>query len=143
MDEDIQFIYNSLTKVQQIEFFIALANGMNVQESVKSIIEKLYEHDDLDVFLSPDNKLIIGNDFFEYYDTSEEDEGALIDVQNFIHIYSNRKKTIEEHIRNLIEDGEIIVRLSMDKHDGLYHGVFESLNFNGDEYRPIIPIMYN
>lgn len=133
---EIQFVYDSLTKDQQINFFINLIKfNYDLNEAMTATLKDEFGHDELDAFLSPDHQMIIGNDFVE--------EDDMI-VDNYLHLYSSDSNDIAEHIKALMEDGEILTTVKVKtKYKLKHYRCLRSLNFDNPEERPVIPIIYN
>lgn len=140
--EELVFIYSSLTKKQQLDFFVYLVQcEYDVNSALECIIQEEFEHDDVDAFISPNNKMVVGQDFIE---TDEVDEDGDEIIENIVSIYSNRETIIKDYIKELFEDGEILTTVFKEIGGKLRHTrKLRSLNFENRPERPIIPIMYN
>lgn len=142
--EDVEFLFNLLSQDQKVELFIEMIlNEVEFEDAYRYVIMMGLdeEHDEVDIHLTPNTKFVIANDYFfdESIDIEEDAE-----IGNLLHLYCNRKKVIEDHVKSLFEDGEILMTINMPNNHKLRHyRCLESLNFENRPERPIIPISYN
>lgn len=144
--EDVEFLFNLLNPTQKVELFITMiTNDLSFEDVYRDVIMMGLdeEHDEIDIHLTPTTKLIIANDYY-IDDSIEVDDEEDEEVGNLLHLYCNRKKVIEDHVKTLFENGEILMTIDVQHNHKLRHyRCLESLNFENRPERPIIPISYN
>lgn len=126
------FIFSTFTKSQQIELFQNLVeNDFDFDAAVGKMVSDNFKHDEIDLFMSKEDKLIFGVDHL--------DNGS-----ELIHLYSNRNENIDNYLHELIEAGEIFTTIKHGRHKQMkFYRCLESLNVENTPERPILPLCYN
>ena len=148
--EEIQYMYNILTPNQQIAFFSALMeHDFDIPKAFQEATRMGIIHDELEAYIGPHKQFIVGNDYYEYDITENPDPEIEPDiedvvVENVLHLYSNKRDIIDEHVKMMFESVEILTTVSLRKNHKLrWYRCLKSLNFENRPERPIIPLNYN
>lgn len=148
-NEELRYMYNLLKPNQQIEFFRSLTeNEFDIMKAFQDATRMGIVHDEVEAYIGPKFQFVIGNDYYEYdhpnIDPVEEVDFEDADLENIIHLYSDKQSIIDDHIKELFESGEILMTINWKKNFKLgYYRCVQSLNFQNSNKYPIIPINYN